>query len=106
MTHSRTRSSFLVGLGASLAALNPEPLIAALSGQAAVKQAVLILPGQPVAITAEPGDRLAFASMFVQSNDLFYAPAPAGLAFFAGRPSSGARGERRCDAVGCRHREE
>jgi len=32
--------------------------------------------------TAVPGDRLSFASMFGQSNDLFYAPAEAGVALF------------------------
>jgi hypothetical protein len=51
----------------------------------------LILPRQPVAIIAEPGDRLAFASMFVQSNALFYPPEPANLALFSqdGRPFAG-----------------
>ena len=61
---------------------NPEPLVALLTKQAGVKQAGLILPGQPVTVTAEPGDRIAFASMFVQSNDLFYAPNPRGIGFF------------------------
>lgn len=31
---------------------------------------------------AGPGSRLSFATMFVQSNDLFYAPAPEGIALF------------------------
>ncbi len=41
--------------------------------------------------TAMPGDRLSFATMFVQSNDLFFAPAEAGLALFDsnGNPESG-----------------
>lgn len=41
--------------------------------------------------TADPGDRLTFASMFVQSNDLFYAPDPAGLALIdeSGAPLEG-----------------
>ena len=41
-------------------------------------------------IEARPGDRLSFATMFVQSNDLFYAPDPAGIALFdaAGAPVS------------------
>jgi hypothetical protein len=32
--------------------------------------------------TAEPGDRLSFASMLVQSNDLFFAPAETGIDLF------------------------
>jgi hypothetical protein len=38
-----------------------------------------------------PGDRLSFATMFVQSNDKFYAPAGGGLALFDanGHPVSG-----------------
>lgn len=35
-------------------------------------------------ITAVPGDRLSFATMYGQSNDLFYAPAEAGLDLFPG----------------------
>ena len=33
-------------------------------------------------VTAMPGDRLSLASMLGQSNDLFFAPAEAGLALF------------------------
>lgn len=33
-------------------------------------------------ITAMPGDRLSFATMFVQSNDLFFAPVEEGIALF------------------------
>jgi hypothetical protein len=33
-------------------------------------------------VTAMPGDRLSFATMYVQSNDLFFAPAEAGIALF------------------------
>jgi hypothetical protein len=42
-------------------------------------------------IEATPGDRLSFATMYVQSNDLFYAFAPDGLALFdaSGMPISG-----------------
>lgn len=42
-------------------------------------------------ITAMPGDRLSLATMFVQSNDLFFAPAEAGIALFdsSGNPESG-----------------
>ncbi|MBT3344339.1 MAG: hypothetical protein HN712_28500 [Gemmatimonadetes bacterium] len=35
-------------------------------------------------VTARPGDQLAFATMFVQSNDLFFAPGGAGIALFSG----------------------
>ena len=42
-------------------------------------------------VVAVPGDRLSFATMFVQSNDLFYAPDGAGIALFNsdGTPMSG-----------------
>ena len=40
---------------------------------------------------AEAGERLSFATMFIQSNDWFYAPAPEGIALFdeAGEAISG-----------------
>lgn len=40
-----------------------------------------LLPGQTYAFTfdAHPGHRLSFATMFVQSNDLFYAPSDEGI---------------------------
>jgi hypothetical protein len=40
------------------------------------------VPGQPFEVTAKLGERLVFASMFVQSNDLFYAPDPKGIDLF------------------------
>ncbi len=42
------------------------------------------LPGASYSFsfTAAPGDRLSFATMFVQSNDWFYAPESTGLALF------------------------
>jgi hypothetical protein len=42
-------------------------------------------------VVAVPGDALSFATMFVQSNDLFYAPDGAGIALFNsdGTPVSG-----------------
>ncbi len=49
-------------------------------------------PGDAYTFTfeASPGDLLSFATMFVQSNDLFYAPDDAGLALFQGEtPVSG-----------------
>lgn len=52
-----------------------------------------LLPGGVYEFTfdAVAGDRLSFATMFVQSNDWFYAPAPEGVALFddAGNPISG-----------------
>ncbi len=35
-------------------------------------------------VTAKPGDRLSFTSMFGQSNDLFYAPGVLGIPLFRG----------------------
>lgn len=41
-------------------------------------------------VSAAPGDRLSLATMFVQSNDLFYAPGPDGIELFAeGEPVIG-----------------
>lgn len=42
-------------------------------------------------VSAAPGSKLSFATMFVQSNDFFYAPDEAGIALFAqdGTPVSG-----------------
>jgi hypothetical protein len=45
-----------------------------------------LLPGHAYEFTieeAKPGDRVSFATMFVQSNDLFYAPDGDGIALFA-----------------------
>lgn len=45
-----------------------------------------LMPGHAYSfsIKAEPGDVLSFATMFVQSNDLFYAPDGGGIALFDG----------------------
>ena len=45
-----------------------------------------IMPGQTFTftVTAGPGDRLSFASMLGQSNDLFFAPSEAGIDLFPG----------------------
>ncbi len=52
-----------------------------------------LLPGASYSFSfdASDGDRLSFATMFVQSNDLFYATSAAGLALFdaMGQPISG-----------------
>jgi len=50
------------------------------------------LPGKAYefTVTARPGDRLAFTTMFGQSNDAFLAPEAKGIALFEqGRPVSG-----------------
>ena len=52
-----------------------------------------IWPGQAFEfkITAKPGERLSIATMFAQSNDLFYAPREDGIALFdaSGNPIRG-----------------
>lgn len=70
---------------------NPCPLVAHLSRREAVSDAEFIIPNLHYRIMAKPGDRLHFAVMFVQSNDLFYAFGPRGLALFddARQPVSG-----------------
>ncbi|MCK6371728.1 MAG: spondin domain-containing protein [Gammaproteobacteria bacterium] len=42
-------------------------------------------------MTAKPGDKLSFATMFVQSNDWFYGPKDGAIALFGknGKPLSG-----------------
>jgi hypothetical protein len=61
---------------------NPRLLIAALSGANGVRAVGTFTPGEPFKLTVRPGDRIVFTAMFVQSNDLFYAPAPHGIALF------------------------
>lgn len=72
---------------------NFEPLLAHINALPGIRQAGMFIPGQPFELTARPGERLLFATMFVQSNDLFFAPAPAGLALFdaSNRPIIGDR---------------
>jgi hypothetical protein len=70
---------------------NAEPLIATLRAAPGVRAAGLFIPGQPFSVSARPGERLVFASMFVQSNDVFLAPQAGAIALFdaQGRPLSG-----------------
>jgi hypothetical protein len=72
---------------------NFEPLLAHIKGLPGVRQAGMFVPGQAFDVTARPGERLVFGTMFVQSNDLFFAPAPAGLTLFdaSKRPVAGDR---------------
>jgi hypothetical protein len=84
---------------------DPSGLAAAVAGQAGVSASGAfntpvgatepgpLPPGGAYEFTvvAVPGDMLSFATMFVQSNDLFYAPDGAGIALFNsdGTPVSG-----------------
>ncbi|NIN73060.1 MAG: hypothetical protein GTO46_14255 [Gemmatimonadetes bacterium] len=84
---------------------DPSGLAAALSGQSGIESSGafttpdgatmpgVILPGGSYSftITATPGAKLSLATMFVQSNDLFYAPNEAGINLFSmsGSPISG-----------------
>lgn len=70
---------------------NPEPLAEALGRQAGVQASGLFIPGQPFTVTVQPGDKLAFAAMFVQSNDLFYGLENGGIDLFdsSGKPITG-----------------
>jgi hypothetical protein len=61
---------------------NAEMLIRSLKGQKDVRDAGMFIPGQSFEVSAEPGDRFVFPSMFVQSNDKFYAPDPNGITLF------------------------
>lgn len=61
---------------------NPRLLVAALREANGVRAVGTFIPGEPFQVTVRPGDRIAFTTMFVQSNDLFYAPAPQGIALF------------------------
>lgn len=61
---------------------NPVGLIARLAGKSGVSDAEFIIPNLHYRVVAKPGDRLYFASMFVHSNDLFYAFDPLGLPLF------------------------
>jgi hypothetical protein len=61
---------------------NPRLLVTALNGVNGVRATGTFTPGEPFKVTVRPGDRIVFTTMFVQSNDLFYAPAPQGIALF------------------------
>lgn len=72
---------------------NFEPLLERVKAIPGVREAAMFVPGQSFEMTARPGDRLVFGTMFVQSNDLFFSPAPEGLPLFdtAARPLVGDR---------------
>jgi hypothetical protein len=103
--HSAPSALFRAGMsdtGMGLEALaedgDPSGLSAALASQSGVRVAGAFntpagaagpapaFPGEAYTFTftADVGDRLSFATMLVQSNDLFFAPAEAGLDLFPG----------------------
>jgi len=61
---------------------NFQPMLDRVTGLKGLTAAGMFLPGQPFTFTASPGDRLQFATMFVQSNDLFFAPKAGSIALF------------------------
>ncbi len=69
---------------------NSDALLQALQATYGDK-ADMFAPGLEFEIKAKPGDRLSFATMFVQSNDKFYSLADGSVPLFdaAGRPVSG-----------------
>nr|MEE4266686.1 spondin domain-containing protein [Candidatus Krumholzibacteria bacterium] len=103
VVHSDQVSLFTAGAangGLGLEALaedgDPSGLVSSLTGGAGIASVAVfntpvggmaaapIFPGESyqITFTAEPGDRLSLATMFVQSNDLFYAFDAAGLELF------------------------
>ena len=65
-----------------------------------------IWPGQAFEfrVTARPGEQLTFATMFAQSNDLFYAPREDGIALFDASGNANPRRRHLTNsALGCRH---
>lgn len=110
--HTSTVSLFTEGVSASDTPLerlaedgNPVPLVGEVGAEAGVASSGIsdtpvgadgpgvLTPGGTFEfqITAKPGMRLSFATMFGQSNDLFYAPDPPGIELFdsVGTPVSG-----------------
>lgn len=61
---------------------NFEPMLDKVTAMKGLTAAGMFIPGQPFTFTASPGDRLQFATMFVQSNDLFFAPKAGGILLF------------------------
>lgn len=61
---------------------NFQPMLDKVTNVRSLAASGMFLPGQPFTFTASPGDKLQFATMFVQSNDLFFAPRNGGIALF------------------------
>ncbi|MCP4303445.1 MAG: hypothetical protein GY788_00890 [bacterium] len=74
------------GLVTSLAALSTVSTSGAFTNPDGGDEAGPALPGSSYSFTFEatPGDYLSFATMFVQSNDWFFAPASSGINLFDG----------------------
>jgi hypothetical protein len=69
---------------------DPCRLINHLTKELGIKTVEFLIPNLHYRVIAKPGDKLHFAVMFVQSNDLFYAFYPRGLSLFdERRPVSG-----------------
>jgi hypothetical protein len=65
-------------------------LLTAVKKMDGVVTADTFAPGLPLTIKAQPGDRLVFASMFVQSNDKFFALDAKGIELFkSNEPAAG-----------------
>lgn len=70
---------------------NFQPLLDKITAMKGLRASGMFVAGQPFTVTALPGDRLQFATMFVQSNDLFFAARDGGIALFdaSGRATHG-----------------
>lgn len=70
---------------------DPAPLLDRLARMSQVHDFGLFVPDVPFEFDARPGEKLIFMTMFLQSNDLFYAPKKSGLVLFDfhGRPLEG-----------------
>jgi hypothetical protein len=68
----------------SLGGMEMSGTVGAFDTPAGTSSAGPLMPGDvyEFEFTAAPDARLSFATMFVQSNDLFYAPGPEGIALF------------------------
>jgi hypothetical protein len=109
--HSRQATFYETGAAASSGIERiaedgmPMGMVSMLTGTSGVKSAGVfntpagasspgpLTPGNRYSFSVEavPGDRLSLATMYIQSNDLFYAFEPSGLALFGenGQPVSG-----------------
>ena len=75
---------------------DPDAFVARIRTLPGVRQAGRFLHDEPFEVSARRGERLVFLAMFAQSNDLFYAPEPHGIALFGddGAARSGRVAER------------
>jgi hypothetical protein len=61
---------------------DPEAFVAQFRAMPGICAIGRFLHDEPSQVTARPGERLVFAAMFAQSNDLFFAPEPNGIPLF------------------------